>query len=155
MNVLIGRLSNGLWYLRWVFLCSLETQLENSVLSSVIMPLHVITEFTFLLRVLHFSLQQNGLGDLSLKWSHIYISKCFSCIKSKSKYFSSNFPFLWILVSNSSRSMFASWERFPRFFTKIKCQHFLSSCQLTKHNINLKSRISLKISWLKISLTIV
>ena len=73
-----------------IFLCSLETQLENSVLSSVIMPLHVITEFTFLLRVLHFFLQPNGLGDLSLKWSHIYISKCFSCIKSK--YFSSNFP---------------------------------------------------------------
>ena len=72
--------------------------------------------------------------------------KMFLLYKIQIQIFFFKFPFLlWILVSNSSRSMFASWERFPRFFTKIKCQHFLSNCQLMKHNINQKSRISLDI----------
>ena len=80
----------------------------------------VIAEFTFLLRVLHFSLQPNGLWDLSPKWSHIYISKCFSCIKSK--YFSSNFPHFcgsWFQIPPAACLL--PEKDFPGFsqFTKI------------------------------------
>ena len=112
---------------------NLETQLDNLVLSSVIndhVP-QVITEFTFLLRVLHFSLQPKGLWDLGPEWSHIYIWKCFSCIKCSGKYFSSNFPLFcgsWFQIPPAACLL--PEKDFPGFSQKSNVSIFWAAANL-------------------------